>query len=158
MTDTSLVIGSKGVLIGRSLKSDFVISQGCVSRNHCEISFNFNNNNFFVRDFASTTGTFLLLNDEKALRNNLMFQIGQSEFMVEMEHQESSECQLHVIEGPACGEIIYVDKNGLTIGKLQENGFHSVDDSEMANFHAKVTYIDGAGFYLTKNNVLSRIW
>ena len=28
----------------------------------------------------------------------------------------------------------------------------------MANFHAKVTYIEGAGFYLSKNNVGSQIW
>ena len=87
-----------------------------------------------------------------------MFQVGQSEFMVEMEHQDAIKFKIHVIEGAFAGETIHVDINGLTIGRLKTNDFYSPDDIEMANFHAKISYIDGAGFYLSKNNVSSIIW
>jgi hypothetical protein len=52
--------------------------------------------------------------------------------------------------------MITVDQMGLSIGRDMNNTFYVQEDSQMSNFHAKITYNQGssenggkiAGFYL----------
>jgi hypothetical protein len=48
--------------------------------------------------------------------------------------------ELHVFEGPARNRIVTVDELGLHIGRDPNNTFCVQDDSQMSNFHAKISY------------------
>ena len=59
--NSNYLIGKRGASIGRhSSTNDVVIPESFVSRKHCEIIFY--NNNFYLQDLGSTTGTFLMIN------------------------------------------------------------------------------------------------
>lgn len=49
-------------------------------------------------------------------------------------------CELHVFEGPARNRMVPVDESGLTIGRDQQNSFCVQEDSQMSNYHAKISY------------------
>jgi hypothetical protein len=65
--------------------------------------------------------------------------MGLSEFKV-IHTSKKSLIELHVFEGPARNRIITVDELGLGIGRDQNNSFCVQEDSQMSNFHAKITY------------------
>ena len=71
--DQAIVIGTQGAVIGRGRGCELVLKQGCVSRKHCEVSLREGDGQFVIRDLASTTGTFVQLDNDKALRNNFIF-------------------------------------------------------------------------------------
>lgn len=48
--------------------------------------------------------------------------------------------ELHVFEGPARNRMVPVDELGLQIGRDPQNSFCVQEDSQMSNFHAKITY------------------
>lgn len=56
------------------------------------------------------------------LKQNMMFQMGLSEFRVILTSKKSM-IELHVFEGPARNKIITVDELGLGIGRDQNNTF-----------------------------------
>ena len=71
--------------------------------------------------------------------------------------------ELHVFEGPARNRIITVDELGLGIGRDQNNAFCVQDDSQMSNYHAKITYHQRQegmqeGFYLQDVGSTNRTW
>ena len=49
-------------------------------------------------------------------------------------------CELHVFEGPARNRMVPVDESGLTIGRDQQNSFCVQEDSQMSNYHAKISF------------------
>ena len=77
-------------------------------------------------------------------------------------------CELHVFEGPARNRMVPVDESGLTIGRDQQNSFCVQEDSQMSNYHAKISYKQTAGppgpnqqkvgFYLTDVGSTNRTW
>ena len=81
--------------------------------------------------------------------------MGLSEFRI-VTTSKSSIIELHVFEGPQRQRMITVDQMGLSIGRDMNNTFYVQEDSQMSNFHAKITYYQGssengekiAGFYL----------
>jgi hypothetical protein len=148
------IVGENGASLGRhSASNDIVISESFVSRRHCEIKYSpdeTNTNNadptvskFYLRDIGSTTGSFIMVRQEVLLKQNMMFQMGLSEFKVVLTSKKSM-IELHVFEGPARNKIITVDSLGLGIGRDQNNTFCVQDDSQMSNFHAKITYYKAA--------------
>lgn len=125
------IIGDNGAALGRhSASNDMVISESFVSRRHCEIKYVESNSssersppssdgdltNFSLRDIGSTTGTFIMVRQEVALSNNMMFQMGLSEFKVILTSKPTM-IELHVFEGPARNRMVPVDESGLTIGR-----------------------------------------
>lgn len=179
------IIGQNGAALGRhSASNDIVISESFVSRRHCEIKYvpdtDSNNSNqeanqadqqttkFYLRDIGSTTGGFIMVRQEILLRENMMFQMGLSEFRIVMTSKKNL-IELHVFEGPSRNKMITVDTMGLTIGRDMQNTFYVQEDSQMSNFHAKITYhsgqnSDGAssgkaqGFYLQDVGSTNRTW
>lgn len=75
-----------------------------------------------MRDIGSTTGTFLMVRSEVQLKQNMMFQMGLSEFRVVLTSKKNM-IELHVFEGPARNRIITVDDLGFGIGRDQNNSF-----------------------------------
>ena len=173
------IIGDNGAALGRhSASNDMVISESFVSRRHCEIKYvdsgsgerNAPSNdgdltNFYLRDIGSTTGTFIMVRQEVAFTSNMMFQMGLSEFKV-VTTSKPTMCELHVFEGPARNRMVPVDEMGLTIGRDQQNTFCVQEDSQMSNYHAKISYKAGGGsggssqrgFYLTDVGSTNRTW
>jgi hypothetical protein len=155
------IIGPNGAALGRhSASNDIVISESFVSRRHCEIKYiNSNSENenmtesdangrpaenantkFYIRDIGSTTGGFIMVRQEILLRENMMFQMGLSEFRI-VTTSKKTMIELHVFEGPARSKMITVDAiDGLSIGRDMQNNFYVQEDSQMSNFHAKITY------------------
>ena len=177
------IIGDNGAALGRhSASNDMVISESFVSRRHCEIKYVESNGqsergppssdgdltNFYLRDIGSTTGTFIMVRQEVALSSNMMFQMGLSEFKV-VTTSKPTMCELHVFEGPARNRMVPVDESGLTIGRDQQNSFCVQEDSQMSNYHAKISYKQAmgtsanaqqprTGFYLTDVGSTNRTW
>lgn len=73
-------------------------------------------------------------------------------------------CELNVFEGPSRNRIIPVDDLGLTIGRDPNNSFCVQEDSQMSNFHAKISYRSqlngqlGGGFLLSDVGSTNRTW
>jgi predicted component of type VI protein secretion system len=104
-----------------------------------------------------------MVRQEILLRENMMFQMGLSEFRI-VTTSKNSIIELHVFEGPARSRMITVDSNnGLSIGRDMQNSFYVQEDSQMSNFHAKISYqAEGgdkqAGFYLQDVGSTNRTW
>lgn len=97
-----------------------------------------------------------MVRSETLLKENMMFQMGLSEFRI-VTTSKKTLIELHVFEGPQRNRMITVDQQtGLTIGRDMQNSFYVQEDSQMSNFHAKITYCSGQegamgkaqGFYL----------
>lgn len=119
------IVGRNGAALGRhSASNDIVISESFVSRRHCQIKFikpqgsgdsiedddamNPNPVKFYLRDIGSTTGSFIMVRTEISLKENMMFQMGLSEFRIVMTSKKTI-IELHVFEGPQRNRIITVD-------------------------------------------------
>lgn len=129
------IVGENGASIGRhSASNDIVISESFVSRRHCEIKYvgeessDTNNSRFYMRDIGSTTGSFIMVRQETLLKQNMMFQMGLSEFKIVLTSKKNM-IELNVFEGPARNRIITIDEMGLGIGRDQNNTFCVQDDS-----------------------------
>mmetsp|Transcript_11951 Transcript_11951/g.18464 ORF Transcript_11951/g.18464 Transcript_11951/m.18464 type:complete len:156 (-) Transcript_11951:1013-1480(-) len=136
------VIGTNGAALGRhSASNDIIISESFVSRRHCEIKYihdqepnrsegiaahsvsNNANTCYYLRDIGSTTGAFIMVRQEILLCENMMFQMGLSEFRI-VTTSKNSIIELHVFEGPARNRMITVDQMGLSIGRDMNNTFY----------------------------------
>ena len=129
------VIGQNGAALGRhSASNDIVISESFVSRRHCEIKYvqqeegQATSSHFYLRDIGSTTGAFIMVRQEILLRENMMFQMGLSEFRI-VTTSKNNIIELHVFEGPSRNRMITVDQMGLSIGRDMNNTFYVQEDS-----------------------------
>ena len=82
--------------------------------------------------------------------------MGLSEFKVVFP-LKGPELELHVFEGPSRNKIIPVERTGLGIGRDPQNTFCVSEDSQMSNFHAKITS-ENAKFYLVDVGSTNRTW
>lgn len=97
----------------------------------------------------------------------MMFQMGLSEFRI-VTTSKKNIIELHVFEGPQRNRMITVDAMGLSIGRDMNNTFYVQEDSQMSNFHAKISYHPGTasgdgqdkpqGFYLQDVGSTNRTW
>lgn len=103
-----------------------------------------------------------MVRQEILLRENMMFQMGLSEFRI-VTTSKANIIELHVFEGPQRNRMITVDGMGLSIGRDMNNTFYVQEDSQMSNFHAKISYHSGSddkaqGFYLQDVGSTNRTW
>ena len=97
---TFYCIKDTGGKIGRHSTNQMVILEESVSRFHAEILFK--NNEFYIRDIGSTTGTFLKILSNIALEIGMIIEMGSNQFLVEKINcsNNSGELVLLVFEGP----------------------------------------------------------
>ena len=69
-----------------------------------------------------------MVRQEILLRENMMFQMGLSEFRI-VTTSKNNIIELHVIEGPSRNRMITVDQMGLSIGRDMNNTFYVQEDS-----------------------------
>ena len=109
-----------------------------------------------------------MVRQEIMLRENMMYQMGLSEFRI-VTTSKKSIIELHVFEGPARGRMITLNSSEeLSIGRDMQNTFYVQEDSQMSNFHAKISYHRGGvdqngndkpeGFYLQDVGSTNRTW
>jgi len=125
--------------IGRhSANNDIIIPESYVSRKHCLITCK--NGAYFIEDVGSTTGTFIMIRQNVELKMGLLFQLGISEFRVNLKSEGKFE--LEVYEGPSKGEICEITEEGVKIGREVDNDLAITDDSQMSSHHASIFYKD----------------
>ncbi len=69
-----------------------------------------------------------MVRQEILLRENMMFQMGLSEFRI-VTTSKKNIIELHVFEGPQRNRMITVDAMGLSIGRDMNNTFYVQEDS-----------------------------
>ena len=68
-----------------------------------------NQSKFYLRDIGSTTGAFIMVRHEILLKENMMFQMGLSEFRI-VTTSKKTLIELHVFEGPQRNRMVTVDQ------------------------------------------------
>lgn len=157
------LVGENGARFGRhSASNDIVISESFVSRKHCEIIAT--ETNFYLKDLGSTTGTFLMIREKLELRQEMMFQMGLSEFKVRTLQKN---IELTVFEGPQRSQSCNVTPESMNhpfgIGRDPANQYFVSEDTQMSNFHAKISYdpeLNGntGGYWLEDVGSTNRTW
>ena len=78
---------------------------------------------------------------------DLMFELGLSEFQViEISDGEDNlipYCVLSVYEGPLRGSGVRIEKEGIEMGRDLGCGFSVIDDAQISNRHARITFANG---------------
>ena len=148
---TFYCIKDTGGKIGRHSTNQMVILEESVSRFHAEILFK--NNEFYIRDIGSTTGTFLKILSNIALEIGMIIEMGSNQFLVEKINcsNNSGELVLLVFEGPNSSQrlniILKDQKSCNSIGRKGSNTFPFLEDQHLSNVHAKFFILDNR-FYL----------
>ena len=102
-------IKENGAKIGRHSHNQVVILDESVSRNHAEILFR--NNDFFLKDIGSTTGTYIKIISRLQLKVDMIIEIGSYQFIVthieiyNKGEQEKSFLKLEMLDGPEGNDI-----------------------------------------------------
>lgn len=103
-----------------------------------------------------------MIRDKVPLKDRMMFQMGLSEFKV-IQLMNSSNIELQVFEGPQRNQTVVVDSSGFSIGRDPANNYFVSEDTQMSNFHAKITYDESANngrgqYYLEDVGSTNRTW
>ena len=82
-----------------------------------------------------------MIRDKLELRADMMFQMGLSEFKVRTMQKN---IELNVFEGPqrnqSCNVTPESENQHFGIGRDPANQYFVSEDTQMSNFHAKITY------------------
>jgi len=128
--------------------NEVVIYDESVSRHHAEITYH--NNEFYLKDIGSTTGTYIKITEKIDLELDMIIEIGSYQFQVTninisyntdgFEDLGKSTITLEIYDGPEDFEkakAVIEDKG--TIGRKQTNIIHFVDDLHMSNLHCTIS-------------------
>lgn len=92
-----VLVPKQGLKIGRNSSNDLVIPEAEVSRSHAEITYS--NGAFYIKDLASTTGTFIKILDHIEIKVGTVIEIGSHLLQVE-----------------------YLGSQGVTVSMVSEDG------------------------------------
>ncbi|CAD8099678.1 unnamed protein product [Paramecium sonneborni] len=133
------------ITIGRSYDNTIVQSEDYVSRYHCKITWNSNNQNYCLQDLGSTSGTYILLIYPILLQEQFILQMGSAQYRVEKLDIQGIKCsvQMKIVEGNRlgftfCFELIK-NQNCLIFGRNQQL---FAEDPNLSNIHAQFQYTD----------------
>lgn len=135
--------------------NEVVIYDESVSRQHAEISYH--NNNFYLKDIGSTTGTYIKVDDKIDLDEGMIIEIGSYQFEIidmcianQLLQGDAYKCYitLQVCDGPEGFEKVqHVLEEGGTIGRKLNHKIHFAEDLHMSNLHCKIS-LQGNTFIL----------
>lgn len=141
-------IKEEGGKIGRHSSNNVVILEESVSRFHSEI--HFQENNFYLLDVGSTTGTYLKIQQPLKLQEGTLVEMGSYQFFVQkisinLLNPSESFLALTIYEGPCeLTEAEIIIKESAKIGRKTTNQISFQDDIHMSNMHAQINLINGA--------------
>ena len=124
-----------------------------VSRSHAQIIFR--NNNFYLKDVGSTTGTYIKISNRLRLVVGMILEIGSYQFIVNeiyiapkgvLEKDPSakkSHIILEIYDSPEDGEkkCFTIYESG-SIGRKLNNHIPFVDDLHMSNSHCNISLVN----------------
>lgn len=148
---TFYCIKNTGGKIGRHSSNQMVILEESVSRYHAEILYK--NQEFYIRDIGSTTGTFLKITSNMVLETGMIIEMGSNQFIIEEMFCNNNAGEMHITicEGPDVGQRLVVSlKDQLSnnsIGRKNSTTFAFPNDQHLSNIHAKFFILDNK-FYL----------
>lgn len=148
---TFYCIKNTGGKIGRHSSNQMVILEESVSRYHAEILYK--NQEFYIRDIGSTTGTFLKITSNMVLETGMIIEMGSNQFLIEemVCNNNAGEMHITICEGPDVGQRLVVSlKDQLSnnsIGRKNSTTFAFPNDQHLSNIHAKFFILDNK-FYL----------
>jgi pSer/pThr/pTyr-binding forkhead associated (FHA) protein len=132
--------------------NEVVIYDESVSRHHAEIIFE--NDEFYLRDIGSTTGTYIKIVEKIDLEEGMIIEIGSYQFLIGdifINNQMMGDknmisakpyVALEIYDGPEeCERTKYMLEEGGSIGRKTNNKIHFTDDLHMSNLHCKITRI-----------------
>lgn len=93
-----LPVTREGLKIGRNSSNDLVIPEAEVSRNHAEITYK--DGNFYLKDLASTTGTFIKIIDSIEIKVGNVVEVGSNLLQVEGISAQKISLSMVSEEGP----------------------------------------------------------
>lgn len=148
-SDMNFKVDCEGIKIGRHSSNQIVIFDESVSRYHAEIIFA--NDQFYLRDIGSTTGTFIKIIEPLELRLDMIIEVGS--YQLQVTHIEigssnnDSYVEFTIYEAPE--EMI--DRNFMlysnnSIGRKTSNSLSFTDDLHMSNLHCKIYLINDLFF------------
>ncbi|CAD8186513.1 unnamed protein product [Paramecium pentaurelia] len=133
------------ISIGRNYDNTIVLCEDYISRQHCQITWNSNNQNFYLQDLGSTSGTYILLINPTLLQEQFIIQMGSAQYRIEKLDIQGIKCsvQMKIVEGNRlgftfCFELIKNQSN-LIFGRNQQL---FAMDPNLSNIHAQFQYID----------------
>ena len=150
-------IKETGGKIGRHSHNQVVILDESVSRNHAEILFK--NNEFFLKDIGSTTGTYIKIVNRLQLKVDMIIEIGSYQFIVSeikialkgiANDNEKSYIKLEVLDCPESNDSrernTYLIYDAGTIGRKPNNLMKFQEDLHMSNIHCKISLVSNSYF------------
>ena len=138
-------VESDGIKIGRHSSNQIVIFDESVSRYHAEIVFA--NEQFFLRDIGSTTGTFLKITEPLELKLDMIIEVGSYQLQVShielaMDHDKDGYVEFTIYESPEeMIERTFSLFSNNSIGRKTTNTLSFTDDLHMSNLHCKIYLI-----------------
>ena len=145
-TNNFYCLNENGGRIGRHSNNEIVILEESVSRHHSKIEFQ--NNKFHLVDIGSTTGTFIKIQANLVLEENMILELGSNQFLVEeiiLMSEMEGELSLRVVEGMHFNQKFCI-RNSASIGRKGNNTPTCIpfnDDFHLSNSHAKIDYVEG---------------
>lgn len=133
--------------------NEVVIYDESVSRHHAEI--NYHDDEFFLRDIGSTTGTYIKIVEKLQLEEGMIIEIGSYQFLVsdivindqglligQEELTGKSYVTLEIYDGPEeCEKMKYILEDGGSVGRKVNNKIHFTEDLHMSNLHCRITKV-----------------
>ncbi|CAD8177074.1 unnamed protein product [Paramecium octaurelia] len=133
------------ISIGRNYDNTIVLSEDYISRQHCKITWNSNNQTFYLQDLGSTSGTYILLIYPTLLQEQFIIQMGSAQYRIERLDIQGMKCsvQMKIVEGNRlgftfCFELIK-NQSSLIFGRNQQL---FAMDPNLSNIHAQFQFID----------------
>ena len=149
-SDMNFKVDSEGIKIGRHSSNQIVIFDESVSRYHAEIVFL--NEQFYLQDIGSTTGTFLKITQPLELQLYMIIEVGSYQLQithieVSVDDNKESYVEFTIYESPEeMIEKTFALMHNHSIGRKTSNALSFTDDLHMSNLHCKIYLIQDKFF------------
>ncbi|CAK76878.1 unnamed protein product (macronuclear) [Paramecium tetraurelia] len=140
-------IKESGGKIGRHSSNQILILEESISRFHAEIVFQ--DEDFFIKDIGSTTGTFIKVESKLELEIGMVIELGSNQFEIQQltSNNQTVEVVMLIIEGLNSSEKHIIALNPqkcvTTVGRKQTADLTFSEDHHLSNIHAKICLIEG---------------
>ncbi|CAK85925.1 unnamed protein product (macronuclear) [Paramecium tetraurelia] len=140
-------IKESGGKIGRHSSNQILILEESISRFHAEVIFQ--NEEFYIKDIGSTTGTFIKVETKQLLQIGMVVELGSNQFEIQQVNVNGANIDvvMTIIEGPNTPEKHVINltpqKSVTTVGRKQTADLTFSEDHHLSNIHAKICLIDG---------------
>ncbi|KAG9414059.1 hypothetical protein AC1031_013265 [Aphanomyces cochlioides] len=154
-----ILVGPQGAYGGRLDKNEIILEDSVVSRVHFRLSSQ--DDNYYLQDCGSTTGTFMYLAplEKRRLSLNDTVKVGDTEFTIvglQEDFWSNMKPSLRVkfMTGPMRGIMQTIGLSAVTIGRRTTCALCLESDVTVSGQHCTIEYLDSttaleAGFYIT---------